>query len=70
MANIPIGFCRYEELLNHLTALALAGGDLRTLFLVAQTTGLGPAFEEWVAEMKARRREQLTVLVIPAKAEK
>jgi hypothetical protein len=59
--RVPIGMIRYEELLNMLTAVALAGGDIKTLVLVAQSAGLGPAFVRWIEQMKAERQRLLSV---------
>lgn len=45
--NIPIKTIRLEDLLNILTALALAGGcDNRTLSIVAHAVGLNADFTD------------------------
>jgi len=49
MVNIPTGLVQNDELFNLLAALAMSGGaDTKTLVLVAQAAGIGPAFITWL----------------------
>lgn len=45
---VPAGLMRYEELLNILLALAMAGCDLSTLAIVAQAAGVREHFDHYV----------------------
>ena len=70
MANIPLGLVQNEELFNLLSALAMSGGaDIKTLVMVAQAAGIGPAFITWLQrEANAPRLSTETMLLAQLEA--